>query len=116
MAILPFMIMWLIGTAVLLVTYWATQRIRPHWLRQFPRALVAAFVFAPSWSGNLGGGAFFPVVFVLRFMISDGVHWRGICELVVLPLAVCFLIFWGVSCFISFTRREDETDAASSIN
>jgi hypothetical protein len=104
-----FLFVWLAGMIPLLVVCWLTRGIRPFGIRQLPRALVAAFVFAPSWKFGMGGGGFFPVIFALPSL--GEMQWFEIRDSIVIPIVICFFVFWGGACLFSLMKKRGHRTA-----
>jgi hypothetical protein len=86
--LLMFLSVWLGGTILLCATYWLTRRIRPSWLRQVPRALVAALTFTPSLFASGHVGLVMPAIIVLYgAAFSTTTEWPAIARSVGLPFS-----------------------------
>ena len=99
-----YLFVWLVGMIPFLGVFWLTRFIRACWLRQLPRAFVAALCFAPiSWSD----GPFarpVPPHFVLRY--SQELTEHQLLGLLVGPVAACFLLFYCLAFLVCFLRRK----------
>ena len=107
--LLVFALVWLVGMIPLLIVCWLTRQIRAPWVRQLPRALVAALTFTPSFIVVDGQGGFAvpaPAVVVLFGAGPAKLLPIDILDMVVVPVAFCFMVFWGLACLVSFIKRK----------